>query len=230
MSKKNKIRLIVSVLFLVALPAIIYLVQHPQIFKGRAVGGAIEVFGSNIIDLPNGKKAFTLNSQGQPVVNLRLTSPLGPATTGTANGSVTSSSAVSLSLSPASGTQPVGGSFDVSVSLNAGSNNISFVDITISFDKNLLSMDPFIASPAFNTIVVNGPVDSSAGTYRFTAGNNSTRVVTGNINMGTAHFQAKSVGTALIGVSAKEVTIGGANPVDIQTATGNGSYTITSTK
>ncbi len=79
---KNKFRLVILILVLLTIPLIIYLVQHLQIFKGRAGGSSIEFFGTNIVDLQNGQKGFTLNNQGQPAVSLRLTSPFGPPNSG----------------------------------------------------------------------------------------------------------------------------------------------------
>ncbi len=228
MNKRNKTNLIVLIVLLVAAPVLLYLVTHPQIFRPKAGGGTIEVFGDNIINLPNGQKGFTVNAQGQPVINIRLTSPFGPPGQTGNNQQVNTipipiNQGVSLQLSPSSGNQTVGSSFDVGISLNSGGNNISFVDLNIVSDK-ILTIGSFTPSGTFKTLVVNGP--PQGGTYRFVAGNSSTQVISGNINIGTIHFITNSTGTANASVTAKEVTVGGASPVDIQATSATGTYNI----
>lgn len=233
MSKKNKINLVIAVLLLAAIPAIIYLVKHPQIFKGRALGPVIAFFGSNIIREPNGSQAFTLDSQGRATVNVRLNSPFGPAGAGGSGNTATNqsgggsaNSGVTLSLSPGSGNETNGTPFDVTVNLNAGTNDIVFVDVNINFDKNLLTMSSFTPSGNFDLPEINGPPDNTGGTFRLAMSRSSPNQLTGNINLGTAHFIGKATGTATVTVSSREITVGGANPVDIQVPAGSGSYKI----
>ncbi len=200
MTNKQKRNLAILIILIIGIPVLVYLALHPQFFKPKAAGGTIEVFGDNIINLPNGQKAFTLNDQGKPIVNLRLISPFGPPTTGGSintpnsvgspintggsNGNQTqNSSGPSLSFSPSSGTQRVGAPFDVNLTLNSGSSAISFVDFYIQRNSNGATTSvSFIPSPAFNSVVTNGPVDSF--NYHVAMGNSTSNQLSSNINLG----------------------------------------------
>jgi hypothetical protein len=113
------------------------------------------------------------------------------------------------------------------MNMNTSGLDVSFVDLNLVFNKDLLELQSFSPSPIFNTIVVNGPVNSSAGTFHFVAGNNSTSQVNGsNINIGMLHFRAKSIGSAGVTLAATEVTIRDTPPRDVQSVGGSGVYTI----
>lgn len=85
--RKNLTNIIIVVFLSLGVILGIYLVKQTQVFKPKAGGGQIEFFGDNIKDLPGGK-GFTLDSKGEAKVNLRLTSPLGPATPATGSGGI----------------------------------------------------------------------------------------------------------------------------------------------
>ena len=132
-----------------------------------------------------------------------------------------------LSLVPSSATKQVGDNLDVQFSLNTSGMDVSFVDLNLTFNKDLLEMQSFTPSSIMNTIVLNGPPNNSAGTFHFVAGNNSTaQVNSNNVNLGTAQFRAKAIGTALANLSATEITIRENPPRDVNSTSGNGTYTI----
>lgn len=79
MIERKKLNIFVVIILLLGVILGIYLVKQTQIFKPKAGGGQLEFFGDNIQELPGGQQGFTLDSKGEAKVNLRLTSPLGPA-------------------------------------------------------------------------------------------------------------------------------------------------------
>ncbi len=155
------------------------------------------------------------------ITSTAITGTVSPSPTTTAN-------KVSFQFNPPADSKQVGNSFDVGVGLNTGSNNVSFVDFTISYDKNLLNMDSFSPTTTLNTVVTNGPPNNDTGTFHFVAGNNSNNPVTGsNINLGIIHFKAKANGTAQVKLDSKELTVrNNGSPTDIAADGASGVYTI----
>ncbi len=130
---------------------------------------------------------------------------------------------VSYSLSPASATKQVGDNLDLSVTLNSGTNNVSFVDFTLNYDQSILEVSSFTTVSALNTVIVNQP-DNKTGKFRFVAGNNSNNPVRGNINVGTVHFRVKGAGNAKVNLVSNEVTVRTNPPSDVNVSVASGTY------
>ncbi len=135
-----------------------------------------------------------------------------------------STGSVGFTLSPISTTKKVGDTLDIDVMLNSGSNNVSFVDLTLSFDKNILSLAGFTPSTILNTPILSDK--SQNGSFRYVVGNNSNNKVTGQIKVGTAHFLAKNSGNVLVTLVPTEVTVRTNPPSDITVNSANATYII----
>lgn len=143
-----------------------------------------------------------------------------------------SGEAVAVILNPLTGTVPLGNALDVNVAVNAGQNNISAVDISFTYDANILEKNTgvlnvpiFTPSSSFTTIIND---ENTPGTVHFVGVNPTSNTLTGSVNIGKLNFAAKTSGTATVGFSNIHINasgVPGALPVDT-TNTQNGSYTI----
>jgi len=145
--------------------------------------------------------------------------------------------AIAILLNPLTKNVTVGEVFLVPVSINTAQNNVTAVDITFSFDANLLAACTqdtncpalFTPSPTFSQILLT---TTPAGTIHYVGVNPTSNVLTGpSVSIGTLAFQAKAAGTATVGftnihVNASEVAT--ALPVNYD-LTLAGTYTISST-
>lgn len=144
---------------------------------------------------------------------------------------------VAVLLTPLTKTVRTGDNLDVQVTLNGGDNDISAVDITFTYDSELLEpasqsgqVNPFAPItggflPITNTL-------TTPGTVHFVGVNPTSNPITGaNIPLGTFHFTAKAEGDATIGFSNIHINgagVASALPVD-STNTKIGHYTISDT-
>lgn len=141
--------------------------------------------------------------------------------------SLTSSQKVVLSLDPSSGTKSVGESFDAIVYLDSGSYDVSFVDLKLNFDKNVLALQSFTPSKTFNVTILNNPPSSNQDSFRFVLGNNSKDKIQGkNINIGVLHFKGKSAGQAKLDLNSQEITVRTSPPADASAVSGKANYVI----
>lgn len=156
-----------------------------------------------------------------------------------------SGEAISIGLKPSTGTVQIGQALKVEVRLNGGSNNISAVDITFSYDKDLLDVPIRECAPPppeiTNYQCGAGPLDPSStfatvindsgtlGVIRYVGVNPTGNTITGTeISLGFLNFIGKAQGNAEIGFSNIHVNasgVAGALPVDTEN-TKNGTYTI----
>lgn len=88
-SKKNLINLLVLGIIILALPLGMQLVRTQQILRSRATIPPVVITGPNVIDITGGRKALKPNEQGDFIVGLELTSPLGPPATATQSATIT---------------------------------------------------------------------------------------------------------------------------------------------
>lgn len=134
--------------------------------------------------------------------------------------------AISVILNPLTQSVNVGSTLNVAVTINGAQNNISAVDITFSYDANLLGNPTFQPATTFTTIINNA---ATPGTIHFVGVNPTSNAIIGSsINIGTISLNAKAAGTATIGFSNIHVNasgVAGALPVDTNN-TKNGTYTI----
>jgi hypothetical protein len=83
-NKKNLINLLILLVVIVTLPFIGEAIKYSKIFSSRAAADPIVFTGPNIVTV-NNQRTLKLNDQGQAVVDLELTSPLGPPRPATAS-------------------------------------------------------------------------------------------------------------------------------------------------
>lgn len=67
-------------------------------------------------------------------------------------------------IDPASYSANIGDSFNVDVTINPGTNQVSAVELHITFDHTVLNLDSVTASSAFSTVLQAAAIDNSAGT------------------------------------------------------------------
>jgi|SRR3989344_814791 len=113
-----------------------------------------------------------------------------------------------LSLDPAVQTVAPNASFDVQVKINAGSFDITAVDLILNFDKDkleMLSFTPLAAS--FSQSVINS-IDSTAGSLSYVGTNPLiSQTNTGIVTVGTIQFRAKTTtGAASVSFTQKNMT------------------------
>lgn len=131
----------------------------------------------------------------------------------------------SLIFSPTTKSITPGATFDVELSFNAGANNITGLDITIRYNKDVLEMTSFQPSAMFNNQLIN-QVDNKEGTLRYSAVNTSQNN-TGNINIGTITFSAKKEGISNVAFENVQITALGQSGSLPITSNITGSYTVT---
>lgn len=140
--------------------------------------------------------------------------------------------AVSLILSPASLTKAVGESFDAQLTLNGSDNNVTSVDVTVSFGTDVLEAISFAPASTFNA-TFRRIIDNQRGTIRYTAvsqpelGVTPVPITGSSIPLGTISFRAKAPGSSAVTFSDIEITASGlrtALPVQDNV---QGSYTVT---
>lgn len=105
--------------------------------------------------------------------------------------------AASINIDPTEINQKIGETFTVPVMLHAKENNITGVDITIMFDKEVLELVGFEKSPVLTNQLIN-TVDNQAGTFHYAATETSSPQNTGDIKLGALNFKARSKGVSSI--------------------------------
>lgn len=133
---------------------------------------------------------------------------------------------VAFGFSPQTASKAVNETFDVQLSLNGGTFDVSGVDIIVSFDANILELVSFQPSATFNSILRNTP-NNANGTLVLTALNTTATPITGTITLGTATFKTKAEGSAAVGITKSQVTASGQpNALEVD-VTQTGSYVVT---
>lgn len=101
---------------------------------------------------------------------------------------------VSFLLNPNSGKKQVGQTFTVAVSLKAGINRITGVDLSLIYNSNTLELQKFQAESNLTTKLIN-KIDQQKGIFRYAAVDTQGFAI-GNVALGTLTFKAKSPGTS----------------------------------
>lgn len=134
--------------------------------------------------------------------------------------------AVSVILDPLTKSINVGGNLAVQVNINGADNNISAVDISFTYDSNLLQLLSYSPSSLFTTIINDS---NTLGTIHYVGVNPTSNPITGSsINIGALVFKGKATGTAKVGFSNIHINasgVPGALPVNTEN-TKEGTYTI----
>lgn len=134
--------------------------------------------------------------------------------------------AVSLIFFPPSLTKNVGETFDITLSASANGNNLTGVDIPLTFDSTILELTNVISANLLNTELLKN-INNNNGTFRYVAVTTQNSTLTGNVAIATLQFKAKNPGSAVIlfGDTAKVVALGYSGLLNIN-GNVNGSYTV----
>lgn len=131
-----------------------------------------------------------------------------------------SSGNASLSISPPTLTKNVGETFTASINLDAGSNNISGLDITITFNKDVLELTGFQKAPALTNQLIN-TISNQEGTLHYAATETTSVENTGVAKLGDLTFKTKGSGTSLVYFKNSQVTaLGITGSLDTKTTVG----------
>ena len=141
--------------------------------------------------------------------------------------------AISIILSPLTKPIQVGETLGIEMKLNAGLNNITAIDITITYDAALLegntasgAANPIFANDArFSTVLLE---TQKAGTIHWVGVNPTQTAIGGTVDFAKLVFKAKASGVASVGFSDIHVNasgVSGALPINTDD-TKPGAYTI----
>lgn len=134
----------------------------------------------------------------------------------------------SLYLSPASGTFFVGSTFDVSVFVNTGGEDVNAVEVNLKFDPTKLQIASPTAGKSFIEVWVSQPTYSNTkGTMGFIGGVPSPGINTSSGLVSTITFRAISQGeTTVLFLGSCKVLRNDPEGTNILTSMGRGVYTL----
>ena len=135
----------------------------------------------------------------------------------------------SIYLSPSSGTFYVGSTFNISVFVNTGGNDINTVRVDLRFDPKKLQVASPTAGRSFISVWVSQPSYSNVkGTINFQGGMPSPGINTSSGLVSTITFRAVAPGSAAISiVDTSKVLLNDGRGTDILTSMGRGIYELT---
>lgn len=116
----------------------------------------------------------------------------------------------SLILSPATDTKPIGETFNVPLILKNTIPNISGIDFTLQFDKDILELN-FEPSAIFNEQLINN-LDSPTGVLHYAAVNTANNTNPGSeISLGNLLIRGKTNGTGTVSFNNIQIVALGIN-------------------
>ncbi|MBI4035997.1 hypothetical protein HY383_03530 [Candidatus Daviesbacteria bacterium] len=193
-NKKHLISFLLLGILILALPLGIKLLSQQKIIQSRAANSPIVFKGDNVAQ--RNSQWVALKSK----ISLELTSSLGaPGAPATSSAlpiptPASTSGDVSFILDSAQVSKPFNETFNVSFKLNAGSFNISAVDVTLSFDKEKLELINFVPSSESRIDQIINEKNNLSGSWRFTGVRSaSVARVSGEVNLGILQFKTKSL-------------------------------------
>ena len=135
----------------------------------------------------------------------------------------------SLYLSPSSGTFFVGSTFDISIFLNTGGNDINAVKVDLKFDPKKLQITSPTAGRSFITVWISQPVFSNVeGTATFQGGIPSPGINTSAGLVSTITFRAIAPGETSISIlDSSLVLLNDPKGTNVLASVGKGIYQIT---
>ena len=134
-----------------------------------------------------------------------------------------------LSFTPATKSESVGGSFDVSVNVDTGTKSVDSVDAIIEYDPNLLTVVSVAKGTFFPTVTNN---ITTLGKIKIYGIADTGKPKTGTGVLATITFKGKDKGTAAVdfvcqsGSTTDSNINQGSVDVIVCSANGSGSYTI----
>ncbi len=134
----------------------------------------------------------------------------------------------SLYLSPASGTFFVGSTFDVSVFVNTGAEDVNAVQVDLKFDPTKLQIASPTAGKSFIEVWVSQPnYSNTKGSMSFIGGVPTPGINTSAGLVSTITFRAISQGeTSVLFLDSSKVLRNDPEGTDILTSMGRGAYTL----
>jgi len=140
----------------------------------------------------------------------------------------TEAEGASLYLSPQTGTFFVGSTFDVSIFLNTGGNNVNAVKVDLKFDQRKLQIASPTAGKSFIAVWISQPTFSNTeGTATFQGGVPSPGINTSSGLVSTITFRAINPGTATVSIlDSSQVLLDDGKGTNILTSVGRGVYKI----
>ena len=143
--------------------------------------------------------------------------------------SVAEGAGASLYFSPGSGTFFIGSTFDISIFINTGGNNVNAVKVDLKFDPKKLQIASPTAGKSFIAVWVAQPAYSNIeGTASFQGGVPSPGINTSSGLVSTITFRAISPGeTSIYFADSSKVLLDDGKGTDILTSLGKGAYTLT---
>jgi len=136
-----------------------------------------------------------------------------------------------LSLTPATGSEVLGDSFEVSVNVDTGGKSIGSVDAIIEYDQNLLEVVSISEGLFFPTVT---STTATPGTIKIYGIADTGAPKTGTGILATITFEGDDEGTALVSFTCQSGSTADSNinegsvDVIVCSANGSGSYTISS--
>lgn len=199
--KENKKTLIIVLILLIAIPLIIYLVRQQQILRSRAgtFGTApIQFTGDNVYSLPNGRVGFT-TVNGQPTVNLLLTSNLGSSNSpsATIQPSPTASAGTASPTSILPSPTPGGGQSLTPTTVAGGIKNPDF-DCVTNISDSVVNSCLTEAPLGHGGYVGSVPGCDQSGTFRICTSNTEACGST-TIGVRNSNQHCRNQGVCLLG-------------------------------
>lgn len=111
----------------------------------------------------------------------------------------------SLSLFPKEATHKVGETFNVTISINPGSDKIDTVRAKLNFSPEFLEIKSFTPGPLFSYQAGSNGFDNAAGTFSWGAGTPGGITQAGNF--GTIVFAVKKEGSGQVSVSSESLAL-----------------------
>jgi len=132
----------------------------------------------------------------------------------------------SLYLSPVSGTFYLGSTFDVSIFLNTGGNDVNAVKVGLKFDPRKLQIASPTAGKSFISVWISQPTYSNVeGTASFQGGMPSPGINTSSGLVSTITFRAIAPGETIISfLDSSQILLDDGKGTDILTFLGKGGY------
>jgi len=142
--------------------------------------------------------------------------------------SVAEGAGASLYLSPASGTFFVGSTFDISVFVNTGGEDVNAVEVNLKFDPTKIQVASPTTGKSFIKVWVAQPTYSNTkGTMTFIGGIPTPGINTSSGLVSTVTFRAISPGeTSVVFLDSCKVLRNDPDGTDILTSMGRGVYTL----
>ena len=140
----------------------------------------------------------------------------------------TEAAGASLYLSPNSGTFYIGSTFDVSIFLNTGGENVNAVQVDLKFDPKKLQIASPTAGKSFISVWISQPTYSNIkGTASFQGGMPSPGINTSAGLVSTITFRVIAPGETIISfLDSSRVLLDDGKGTDILTSRGRGVYTL----